>query len=213
MGAESRLTSIRQPYSRNRNIAIRDTNSIFASMNTSPSPIKIAVVGPESTGKSTVAKFLAEQLQTVTVPEYARYYCQGLENKYSLQDELNMFHGQVALEEALIPLAKHNILICDTTFLTVKIWCDHLFGDSPQLVKDRIQQSHYDLYLLMDIDLPWEHDPLRDFPEQREHFLQIWKKELAAINGNFTVISGLGNKRLVNALNMTKEYLEKRSSE
>lgn len=67
--------------------------------------IKIAVVGPESTGKSTMAQFLAKEFKTVCVPEYSRYYCQGLNNKYTLQDEVNMFYGQVALEEALVPLA------------------------------------------------------------------------------------------------------------
>ena len=84
-----------------------------------------------------------------------------------------MYYGQIALEDTLIPLAHNNMLICDTTILTVKIWCDHLFGDTPQEVKDEIKRRPYDLYLLMDIDLPWEEDPLRDFPEQREHFMDV----------------------------------------
>jgi NadR type nicotinamide-nucleotide adenylyltransferase len=169
--------------------------------------IKIAVVGPESTGKSTMAQFLAKEFQTVCVPEYSRYYCQSLNNKYTLQDEVNMFYGQVALEEALIPLAQDQLLICDTTFLTVKIWSDHLFGHTPQEVTDKIQQHVYDLYLLMDIDLPWQDDPLRDFPEQREHFMEIWKSELNAINANYRLISGLGDQRLENGLHAVKDFL------
>lgn len=162
--------------------------------------IKIAVVGPESTGKSTIAKAVAQHFNTVCVPEYAREYCKNLHNEYTLQDEVNMYYGQIALENTLIPLAKNNLLICDTTIMTIKIWCDYLFGDTPQDVKDEINKRHYDLYLLMDIDLPWEEDPLRDFPEHREHFMEVWKAELKALNADYTIVSGLGDERLKNAL-------------
>ncbi len=169
--------------------------------------LKIAVVGPESTGKSTMAQYLAEKLQTVCVPEYSRYYCQGLNNQYTLQDEVNMFYGQVALEEALLPLAKNNILVCDTTFMTVKIWCDHLFQYTPKEVVDKIDQHPYDLYLLMDIDLPWQDDPLRDFPGQRDYFMEIWKKELQAIGGQYCIVSGQGNQRLENGFSAVSDFL------
>ena len=169
--------------------------------------LKIAVVGPESTGKSTMATYLANKLETVCVPEYARYYCRHLHNQYTLQDEVNMFYGQLALEEALILLAKNNILICDVTIMTIKIWCDHLFGDTPQDVREEIAGRKYDLYLLMDIDLPWEDDPLRDFPEQREHFMEVWKKELTAIGATYSIISGLGDERLEKGWNKVKEVI------
>lgn len=159
---------------------------------------KIAVVGPESTGKSTMAQHLAAQLGTICVPEYARYYCANLNNVYSLADEVNMFYGQQALEEALLPMAKHQLLICDTTIMTIKIWCDHLFGETPKEVTDEIKNRPYDLYLLMDIDLPWQDDPLRDFPEQRDHFMKIWRQELDALGANYMLVSGLGEERLKN---------------
>lgn len=165
-----------------------------------PELMKIAVVGPESTGKSTIAQAVARHFNTVCVPEYAREYCKNLHNEYTLQDEVNMYYGQIALEDTLIPLANNNILLCDTTILTVKIWCDHLFGNTPQEVKDEIQQRPYDLYLLMDIDLPWEEDPLRDFPEQRDHFMEVWKQELKQLKARYAIISGMGSERLENAL-------------
>jgi len=155
----------------------------------------VAVVGPESTGKSFTAKYLADRFRTVYVPEYARYYCQNLHSPYTLQDEANMFYGQLALEEALLPLA-NGLLICDTTILTVKIWCDHLFGDTPAEVKAEIARRPYDLYLLMDIDLPWQDDPLRDFPNEREHFMAVWKKELQALGANYEIVSGTETERL-----------------
>lgn len=168
-----------------------------------PDLIKIAVVGPESTGKSTIAQAVARHFDTVCVPEYAREYCKNLHNEYTLQDEVNMYYGQIALENMLIPLAKNNLLICDTTIMTIKIWCDYLFGDTPQDVKEEINNRHYDLYLLMDIDLPWEEDPLRDFPEHREHFMGVWESELKSLKANYIIISGLGDERLKNALEAT----------
>ncbi len=170
--------------------------------------IKIAVVGPESTGKSTMAKSLATHFDTICVPEYARYYCQDLNNQYTLQDEVNMFFGQLALEDALSSSRKNNLLIADTTIMTIKIWSDHLFGETPENVLAEITNRKYDLYLLMDIDLPWEDDPLRDFPEQRPHFMDVWKKELTKLNANYQVISGLDRKRMENGVQAVQNYLD-----
>lgn len=167
---------------------------------------KIAIVGPESTGKSTMSAYLAAYFHTVWVPEFARGYCAGLEEPPNWQDEINMFHGQLALEQGLLPKA-NKLLICDTTFITVKIWSDHMFGKSPQEVIDELKKHHYDYYLLLDIDLPWENDPLRDFPEMREHFMAVWHKELSALNANYTVISGLGADRYAAAVAAIEKYI------
>ncbi len=172
--------------------------------------LKIAVVGPESTGKSTMAKFLAHEFAAIHVPEYARYYCKDLNNSYTLQDELNMFHGQLALEDAIIDnFQAHNIFFFDTTILTVKIWSDHLFEHTPQNVLSEIETRKYDYYLLMNIDLPWEDDPLRDFPKEREHFFKIWQQELEAINANYTIISSLGQDRLIEGKDKCISFINK----
>jgi NadR type nicotinamide-nucleotide adenylyltransferase len=160
---------------------------------------KIAVVGPESTGKSSMSVWLAKHYNTVWVPEFARDYCARLTAPCTWQDEINMFCGQLALEAEVQPHAK-KLLICDTTFITVKIWSDYTFGRSPQEVLDELPRHPYDLYLLLDIDLPWEEDPLRDFPHMREHFMKVWHKELKALNARYVVISGMGEERYANAL-------------
>ncbi|WP_353181596.1 ATP-binding protein [Parapedobacter lycopersici] len=170
--------------------------------------IKIAVVGPESTGKSTIAGQLARHYHTVCVPEYARAYCLNLNRQYTLQDEMNMFYGQLALEESLVPLAQNGLLICDTMFLTIKVWCDHLFGHTPQAVHDELSRHRYDFFLLMDIDLPWMDDPLRDFPDLRAHFMQVWHRELQAIHASYQVISGLGDQRFAQALQAVDGFLK-----
>lgn len=167
---------------------------------------KIAIVGPESTGKSTITSQLAAHYHTLWVPEYARYYCAALTAPCSLQDEVNMFHGQVALEESIRTIAQKELIFCDTTFLTVKIWSDEVFGETPAVVLDALPHYHYDLYLLMDIDLPWQEDPLRDFPHKREYFMQVWHKELQALNANYVIIRGQQD-RLDNAIAAVDHFL------
>jgi NadR type nicotinamide-nucleotide adenylyltransferase len=168
--------------------------------------LKIAVVGPESTGKSTMSAYLAKHYNTVWVPEYAREYCEKLTAPPTWQDEVNMFYGQLALEKEILPQA-NKLLICDTTFITVKIWSDYTFAQSPQEVLDELPKHPYDLYLLLDIDLPWEEDPLRDFPHMREHFMDIWHKELRALNARYVVISGTGTERYENAVAAIDKFL------
>jgi NadR type nicotinamide-nucleotide adenylyltransferase len=168
---------------------------------------KIAIVGPESTGKSTISKLLAEHYNTIYVPEYAREYCSKLTEPCTWQDEINMFRGQLNLEKQLLPQA-NEILICDTTFITVKIWSDQIFGKAPQEVLDELPKHPYDFYLLMNIDLPWEHDPLRDFPDLREHFMEVWHRELQNLNATYEVISGNSAKRLSNAINAIDSFIE-----
>lgn len=169
---------------------------------------KIAIVGPESTGKSTISVALAKHYNVPWVPEYARYYCAALTTDCTLQDETNMFHGQVALEEAIMATAETDFIICDTTFATVKIWSDAMLGESPQVVLDALITHSYDFYILLDIDLPWQDDPLRNFPNMREHFMQIWHKELKALNANYVVVGGIDN-RLQNVINAIDKFISR----
>jgi NadR type nicotinamide-nucleotide adenylyltransferase len=167
---------------------------------------KIAIVGPESTGKSTISQQLAKHYGVPWVPEFARYYCAALTAPCTLQDEINMFHGQIALEESVLATAETEFIICDTTFATVKIWSDEMLGETPQIVLDALQARPYDFYILLDIDLPWMEDPLRDFPNMREHFMEIWHRELKDLNANYVVVGGIEN-RLQNVIAAVDRFL------
>ena len=169
---------------------------------------KIAIVGPESTGKSTISQALAKHYNVPWVPEYARYYCAALTADCTLQDEINMFHGQVALEESILAITETEFLICDTTFLTVKIWSDEILGETPAIVLEALKRRPYDFYILLDIDLPWQEDPLRDFPHLREHFMDIWHKELKALNASYVVVGGIDD-RLHNVIKAIDAFLKK----
>ncbi len=71
---------------------------------------KIAIVGPESTGKSTISQLLAKYYKVSWVPEYARYYCENLKQPYTLQDEVNMYYGQLALEDAILVTTENDFI-------------------------------------------------------------------------------------------------------
>jgi NadR type nicotinamide-nucleotide adenylyltransferase len=172
--------------------------------------VKIAVVGPESTGKSAMSAYLAKHYQTVWVPEYAREYCEKLTGDCTWQDEINMYHGQLALERELLPQA-NRILICDTTFITIKIWSDEMFGQAPAEVLEELPKHTYNLYLLLNIDLPWQVDPLRNFPTMREHFMAVWHQELQALQANYVVISGQGQPRYDAAVEAVDNFLKNNS--
>lgn len=170
--------------------------------------IKVAIVGPESTGKSTIASALAKHYDTVWVPEYARYYCAALTAPCTMQDEINMFHGQLALEQAMEVVAKNNLLFCDTTFLTVKIWSDYQLGETPQIVLDKLKAHHYDFYILLKNDIPWEEDPLRDFKDMGDYFMEVWRTELNALNANYVEVGGIDD-RLENAISTLEKFYKK----
>jgi len=199
------ITSISQFYTKHPFISFSKCK-LHPNMN-SDTIIKIAIVGPESTGKSWLTQQLATHYNTLFVPEYAREYCQGLNRSYTLEDEINIFHGQLALEEKLIQKTDKSIIFFDTMVLTVKVWCDHLFGFTPIEVLQGIKKQHYDLYLLMDIDLPWQEDELRDFPNLRKHFMEIWHHELQDASVNYEVVSGTGNTRFITAKNIVDNFL------
>ncbi len=184
------------------------------------SVLKIAVVGPESTGKSSMAEALAKHYNTLWVPEFAREYCGKLNRAYTLEDEINMMNGQLAWEnEALSKLQasprnnnSSTLLFMDTTILSVKIWCDHVFKICPTEVLQEVQKRNYDLYLLMNIDMPWEEDPLREFPHLREHFFTVFENDLKNLVANYVVINGIGSTRLNNAIAAVEKFLGGRVS-
>ncbi len=167
--------------------------------------LRIAITGPESTGKSTLAAQLATHYQTVFVPEFARYYLPYIQLPYQIQDLYHIALGQRAFEEALLPQAQ-QLLIADTEMLVLKVWYEHAFGESPQWLEDALKAQHYDLYLLMDIDIAWQPDPQREHPHLREHFLEIYHQLLEENQFSYKIISGNDEERLQNAISWIDAY-------
>ncbi|MBE0638012.1 MAG: AAA family ATPase [Bacteroidales bacterium] len=161
--------------------------------------IKIAITGPESTGKSAISQQLADHYNTLWVPEFARVYLLQIERPYCYDDILQIARGQKKSEEAFEPVA-NNILFSDTELFVTKIWCNVRFGKCHSWIEDQLKKQLYDLYLLLDVDLPWEYDPLREHPEGRDLLLGLFKMELDKYGCNYRIISGVGDERLKNAI-------------
>lgn len=167
---------------------------------------KIAITGPESTGKSTLAAQLATHYQTVFVPEFARYYLPFIALPYQAQDLKHIALGQLAFEQALLPQAQ-RLLIADTEMLVMKVWYEHAFGESPAWLEKALQTQHYDLYLLMDIDIAWQPDPQREHPHLRAFFFQRYQQLLEERQLNYKIISGNNEERCQNAIDWIEGYL------
>ncbi|NOU46261.1 MAG: ATP-binding protein [Bacteroidales bacterium] len=165
---------------------------------------KIAITGPESTGKSWLAGHLAKEFNTVWIPEYAREYLSGKDTAYVLEDVVEIAKGQLAHEHRMIDKA-NQFLFSDTEMLVCKIWTDFVFNQIPDFIKQAYENQYYDLYLLCDIDLPWEPDPLREHPNSRQIIFDKYKMELTQANLPFAVISGFGENRLKHAINVIHE--------
>ncbi len=150
---------------------------------------KVCVIGPECTGKTDLAQFLAQHFQTSWVEEYARAYLNKLGRKYDQADLIKIAHGQLRMEDEWIYDAK-NLLICDTNLIVIKIWSEHKYGNCDSDILKKIAERKYDLYLLTYIDIPWMDDPQREHPDKREHFWKIYKDEVAKTGVPFVEISG-----------------------
>ena len=174
---------------------------------------KIVILGPESTGKSTLCQQLADHYNTLWCPEYAREYLLKHGMNYTYDDLLTIARGQVALEEkyesdlrlqnADCQLPADNCrLFIDTDMYVMKVWCEFVFNNCHRFILDQIVQRKYDLYLLCDVDLPWEEDELREYPDlnSREKLYLIYKDILINQTVPWLDIYGSHEERLQRAI-------------
>lgn len=166
---------------------------------------KIVVIGPESTGKSTLSEALAAALGALWVPEYAREYLEALSRPYTRDDLKMIAMGQLAAEDALAARAT-NYLVCDTDLYVIKVWSEHKYGHCDDAILQQIAHRRYDLYLLTDIDIPWQDDPLREHPApgQRRYFYEIYHNIVEQSGVPFTIVHGSAEQRLQQALAAVK---------
>lgn len=155
---------------------------------------RVAIVGPESTGKSTLAAALAAHLGTVWVPEYARAYLDRLASPYDAADVARIGRGQIALEDAYAPRT-NGLLICDTNLLVVKVWMEHAYGRATPWVLRTLRERLYDLWVLCGPDVPWTPDPQREHPHLRSHFFEVYDRELRQMMVPFVVVRGTPDER------------------
>ena len=155
---------------------------------------KVVVIGPECTGKSDLSEYLAAKFNTVWVEEYAREYLDKLGRPYVAEDLKRIAEGQLALEDEKARDA-NGLLVCDTNLYVIKIWSIFKYGYCDKQILDAIARRKYDLYLLTYVDIPWEADPQREHPEQRELLYSLYLREMQQQDVPFIEIRGERNER------------------
>lgn len=168
---------------------------------------KIVIIGPESTGKSTLCAALADELDTIWVPEYARAYLEQLGRPYTYEDLLTIAKGQIDAEDQLSAKA-NKYLICDTDLQVIKVWSNAKYSKCHRWVLEQIASRKYDLYLLTDIDITWEDDPLREHPapEERSYFYNLYRDIVQNSGLPWVDISGTHEERLKKAMQAIREH-------
>jgi len=154
---------------------------------------KIVILGPESTGKTTLCQSLAEHYHTQWLPEYARTYIENLNRPYTQDDVLHIAKKQVELEEES---AKNNpVLFIDTDLIITKVWLLHVYGTCPSWIDEWLKNATRTLYLLCYPDIEWEYDPVRENPQLRDYFFEWYKKEIEALHIPYFIVKGIGDIR------------------
>ena len=181
---------------------------------------KVVILGPESTGKSTLCEKLAQHYETTWCPEFAREYLLTNGTQYEFDDLLTIAKGQLPLEDEYstileaqsLPLLEsggHIPLFIDTDMYVMKVWCEFVFGKCHRFILEQIVKRKYDCYLLCETDIPWTSDELREYPDlhSRRTLYLMYKDLLTQQNVPWTEISGSYEERLQKAIKMVDTLL------
>lgn len=168
---------------------------------------KLAIVGPESTGKSMLAEQLAAYYNTKFVPEIARDYLNGLGRNYTENDLLQIAKKQ---QDAITKTqSQANLfLFVDTELLVIKIWSQVKYKKVHPWILDQFKEQDFDLFLLTNNDIPWETDPLREHPNKREYLFNLYEKELKKWGLPYKIIIGIGQERILNAIKVIDDFFQ-----
>jgi NadR type nicotinamide-nucleotide adenylyltransferase len=167
-----------------------------------PPPKKIVVIGPESTGKSTLCGQLAAHYKTEWVPEFARNYLLQIKRPYTYDDLLYIARGQLELEDRISSTLQTDIVFIDTDMYVMKVWAEYVFGKCHSFILDQIVERKYDAYLLCNTDLPWVADELREYPDlkSRERLYKMYKDLMINQSLPWFDVKGNNGERLQDAI-------------
>ena len=167
--------------------------------------LKVAITGPESSGKTSLAQILSKHYKVEWIPEFARNYLIQKSGKYTFEDLSYIAEKQF---KAFSTASKNQeLLIADTELLVIKIWSKVKYDKIAPLVNNYFKQQEFDIYLLCKPDIPWEYDELREHPEMREELFELYKEELATNHLPYRIIHGSEDERYLSATRIINQLL------
>lgn len=157
-------------------------------------PKRICLIGPESTGKTTLAEQLARMLDVPWSREYAREYAEARNNNLSAADVEPIARGEIAFLSGAIGRAaamSSPLVLHDTDLLSTVVYARHYYGCCPQWIEQAAYARRADLYLLLDTDVIWIADPARDSGEdEREDLFDAFRSALDELDCTWEIVSG-----------------------
>lgn len=160
----------------------------------------IAISGPESTGKSLISAYLADQLNCPFLPEYARDYIAGLSRPYNYDDLLHIAESQVKLKTEA-ENSGFKMLVLDTWLIITKIWFMEVYNKYPTWLDEEIAGHKIDLYIILKPDIPWIPDPLRENGgKKRIYLMNKYIEEIRKTGYKYAIIGGQGERRIQNVM-------------
>ena len=151
---------------------------------------RVGIIGPESTGKSTLARYLAKRYKSVLVPEYAREYVEQKGTTEVSYEELCAIAKHQIEELEAVSSQQSTVSFFDTELIVTKVWFDYAFGQVPEWLNEAIQRYPMDVYLLTYPDLPWTQDGARynGSDEKRKELFARYEAEIQALNIPYYII-------------------------
>ena len=159
---------------------------------------KIGIIGPESTGKSTLSRYLANRYDGLLVPEYARIYLEERAHEgehayaYTREDVLRIAEYQVQQLHQLFAEDAQKMgrqyAFFDTELIITKVWLQHKYGECPAFIEEALRKYPMDVYLLCYPDLEWEPDPVRENPNIREYLFEWYEREVQALDIPYYIV-------------------------
>ncbi len=165
--------------------------------------VTILITGPECSGKTTLAHSLTQRLDGLMVIEAAREY---LEEKgtYKEADLLKIAKLQKD-SEVKARSTDPDFLLVDTGMLVLSIWSKEKYARVDPWIESQLSGTEYDVVLLCRPDLPWEYDPQRENPTDRERLLDMYIEKLGSLERSYKIIEGTGSERLEMAIDYLKQ--------
>lgn len=162
----------------------------------------VLITGPEATGKSTLSQAVAAELGCPWVPEFAREFLRNLGRPYREADLERILEGQIQSEDEAFARSPDGWIVCDTGPEVLWVWSFFKYGRVSPRIDAATHGRSYAVSLLLDTDLPWAPDPLRENPDpaERAELLRLYRDLLERAGREYAFISGRGSARLRNAL-------------